>query len=226
MSVSLSIIFGVVPEAISAWKPGDRAARDGDEHEREQRPGDDRPAAADELARTPASEHRVDDDDADDEQRDRADLHERAEVVARAEQQPDRQHRRDEAVGGQREDQLVSARTRSTAPNDEAASGLPRTTARSAATTPMIVASAILPLRQPVHVEAHEERERDRHADRERAPRALGQRVDDGEAEAGERDDDDEQDGDGGGRRRRPGRSRCARCRRASGRRAASRPRG
>ena len=34
-------------------------------------------------------------------------------------------------------------------------------------------------------------------ADRERAPRAVCQRVDDGEAEAGERDDDDEEDGDG-----------------------------
>ena len=55
------------------------------------------------------------------------------------------------------------------------------------------------PLAEAVHVEAHEQRERDRHADGERAPGALLQRVDDREAEAGERDDDDEEDGDGGG---------------------------
>ena len=49
---------------------------------------------------------------------------------------------------------------------------------------------------------ADEQRERDRHADRERAPRAVLERVDDGEAEPGERDDDDEEDGDRGGRAR------------------------
>ena len=66
--------------------------------------------------------------------------------------------------------------------------------------TPMIVASRIWPFRtlnmwKPISIA-----ERNRHADRERAPRALGERVDDREAEAGERDDDDEEDGDGGGR--------------------------
>ena len=65
--------------------------------------------------------------------------------------------------------------------------------------TPTMVASRMLPWPPLEHVEAHEDRERDRHADRERAPRALGQRVDDGEAEAGERDGRHEQDGDAGG---------------------------
>ena len=40
---------------------------------------------------------------------------------------------------------------------------------------------------------------RDGRADGERAPGALGQRVDDGQAETGERDDQDEEDGDDGG---------------------------
>ena len=50
-----------------------------------------------------------------------------------------------------------------------------------------------------IHVEAHEDRERDRHGDGERAPGAFGQRVDDDDAEAGDGDDDDEEDGDGAG---------------------------
>ena len=57
---------------------GDRAARDGDEHERKERARHDRAAAAGELRERRHLEHRVDDDHADDEQRDRADLHERA----------------------------------------------------------------------------------------------------------------------------------------------------
>ena len=48
---------------------GDRAAGDGDEDEREQRAGDDRPAAADELREGRRLELRVDDDDADDQER-------------------------------------------------------------------------------------------------------------------------------------------------------------
>ena len=63
--------------------------------------------------------------------------------------------------------------------------------------TPIVVASAMRPCAEAIHVQAHEERERDRHADREDAPRALLERVDDDEAEPGERDDDDEEDGDG-----------------------------
>ena len=49
MSLSLSTIFGVVPDEMSAVEAGDRAAGDRDEHEGEQRAGDDRAAAADVL---------------------------------------------------------------------------------------------------------------------------------------------------------------------------------
>ena len=84
-------------------------------------------------------------------------------------------------------------------PNDDSATCLPRMTHRSIsddADDGRFLDLALAPLE---HVEAHEDRERDRHADREHAPRALGQRVDDDEAEAGERDDEDEEDRDGGG---------------------------
>ena len=64
MSDSLSIIFGVVPDDDQRVEARDRAARDGDEREREQRAGNDRAAAADELAERRHLECRVDDDDA------------------------------------------------------------------------------------------------------------------------------------------------------------------
>ena len=44
------------------------------------------------------------------------------------------------------------------------------------------------------NVEAHEQRERDGRENGERRPRAFRQRVDDDDAEAGERDDEDEED--------------------------------
>ena len=54
-------------------------------------------------------------------------------------------------------------------------------------------------LPEPVHVKAHEQRERNRDADRERAPGALLQGIDDSEAEPGQRDHDHEQDRDARG---------------------------
>ena len=65
--------------------------------------------------------------------------------------------------------------------------------------TPMMVASLIWPFRHPNMWKPMRIAERNGRADGERAPRALGQRVDDGEAEAGERDDEDEEDGDDAG---------------------------
>ena len=48
---------------------GNRAAGDRDEHEREERPGNDRAAAADELGERRRLQLGVDDDDADDQER-------------------------------------------------------------------------------------------------------------------------------------------------------------
>ncbi len=50
-----------------------------------------------------------------------------------------------------------------------------------------------------LHVEAHEHRDRDRRPDRERAPWALPQRVDDDEREHGDQDDHDREHADQGG---------------------------
>ena len=63
-------------------------------------PGMIGPAAAGELRDRRRVDVRRHDDGADDQRGDRAELHVRREVVARAEQHPDRQHRGDEAVDG------------------------------------------------------------------------------------------------------------------------------
>ena len=82
---------------------GDRAAGDRDEAEREDLAGEDRAGAVDEARQRPAagssgSMTTMPTASA----RDRAELDERREIVARREQQPDRQHRRGEAVDDDR----------------------------------------------------------------------------------------------------------------------------
>ena len=60
----------------------------------------------------------------------------------------------------------------------------------------MMVASVDLALAPHIHPHAHEHAERNGHGDGERAPHAVGQRVDERDAEAGERDDQDQDDRD------------------------------
>ena len=98
MSDSLSIIFGVVPDAISAWNPEIAPHAIVMNTKGKTGPGMIGPPPPANWRERRHLQLRVDDDDADDEQRDGADLHVRAEVVARAEQHPDRQHRGDEPV--------------------------------------------------------------------------------------------------------------------------------
>jgi len=69
-------------------------------------------------------------------------------------------------------------------PIDEAATGLPRITDRKSPITPMMVASAIRPSRNR-YIEAHEQGQRNRHADGEGAPGAFLEGVDHGQAQPG-----------------------------------------
>ena len=71
---------------------GDGATGDGDEQEREQAAGAYRPGAVDELGQRRHLQVGLDDDDADRQCQDGADLEEGGEVVARRQQQPHRQH--------------------------------------------------------------------------------------------------------------------------------------
>ena len=110
-------------------------------------PGNDRAAAADELRERRRLQLGVHDDDAERRNSDRADLHVGAEVVARRQQHPDRQHRRGESVDAHRERDLVLRQHEPVAERrfgdvlaeDDAEQHQPM--------TPMIVASLICPLR-------------------------------------------------------------------------------
>ena len=79
-------------------EPGNRAASDGDEQEGEQAARPDRAAAVHELRDRRHLQFRLHDQDAHREQRHRADLKEGRQVVARREQQPDRQDGRHKSV--------------------------------------------------------------------------------------------------------------------------------
>ena len=82
--------------------------------------------------------------------------------------------------------------------HDDIATGRPTMTASARPMRPITVASPTCPGPELVHVQTHEQRERNRDGDREHAPRALGERIDERESDPGERDDDDEEDGDAG----------------------------
>ena len=99
---SFSIIFGVVPEAISAWKPDSAPQAIVMNTNGNSEPANTGPVAVEaNFGDRLVLQHRQRHDDADREQHDRADLHERRQVVARRQQHPHRQHRGDEAVADQ-----------------------------------------------------------------------------------------------------------------------------
>ena len=81
-------------------------------------------------------------------------------------------------------------------PNDDSAKFLPKTTRQQHQRDADDGRFLDVPLAPHEHVEAHEDGDGNRRADREHAPGAFRQRVDDDEAEAGEGDDQDEEDRD------------------------------
>ena len=176
---------------------GQRAARDRDEQEREQRTREDGTVAVLAERRDRGDvDRRTRDDDAEREQDDRADLHERRQIVTRREQQPDRQDGRgepvdDEAPGErrrrQREHVLAPGRLGDPAAGDDREQQEHDADERHLGDRPRT---------QEAQVAAHEQGDRDRHRDREHTPRRLGERVDDDEAEHRDEDDHDRHDGE------------------------------
>ena len=108
MSLSLSTILGVVPDETSEWNPEIAPHMMQMKTKGKIGPSKYGPPPCEDVVDHRRLELRVGHDHADDQQRDRADLEEARQVVARAEQQPDRQHRRDEAVGGDGADGLIA----------------------------------------------------------------------------------------------------------------------
>ena len=177
----------------------DGAARDRDEDEREEGARHERPAAGRESADGRRLHLGADEEHRDDDEGDRSDLHVARQVVAGTEQHPHGQDRREEPVGRDRgrerrlreREEVRRARPRM-ARREESAEDDTRHEQRHA--DGRRLAHAARP--DPVHVEAHQQRDGDRRGDRERPPGALGERLDDDEPEDRERDDDDEEDRD------------------------------
>ena len=100
--LSFSSSFGVVPDEISEWNPDSAPHAIVMNRNGNSEPANTGPLPADRERRHGGRLHLgLRDQDADGEQDDRADLHERRQVVARGEQQPHRQHGRREAVDDQ-----------------------------------------------------------------------------------------------------------------------------
>ena len=177
-------------------EPRDCAARNRDERKRKQLACEDGTRPIDELGHGRHAQRRKHEQDRHAQYEDRADFHERRQVVARRQEQPDRQDRRDEAVDNYRPCE-VRARPRE--------GGRPRRTLGD----PLAAHErgkqqrdshhrglGDLPWPDVVHPKAHEQGDRDRARDSEKAPRAVAQRVDDDEREHGEQDDHDRKDRD------------------------------
>src|SRR5947208_145384 len=77
---------------------GNRSARNRDEQEREHAAGPNRPGAVDELGHSRHLQIRTNDDDADSQERDGANLEKRRQIIARCQQQPYWEHGGDEAI--------------------------------------------------------------------------------------------------------------------------------
>ena len=171
----------------------DRTAGDRDEDEREELPGEDRPRAVDEARHRRHLERRQDDDDAERQGGDDPDLDEGAQVVARREQQPDREYGGDEAVGdhhqGDRWPVKGEDRGEGRVLGDPAA-GVQRhheqqETHRAGLEHPVRA--------QPAQVDAHQECDRDREAEGNDSPGARLERV---HHDEGQHRDEDHHDAD------------------------------
>ena len=183
---------------------GHRTAGDGDEQEREQAAGPDRPAAVHEAGNRGHLQIGTHDDDGDREHQDGADLQEGGQVVARCQQQPDRQHRGDEAVADddqrQRGAGQVEPRRQFRRLGDGLAIDQRPQQQRGAEQRHLTDARRT----DEAAVDAHDQRDRDGAEHGEGPPRAALQCVHHHQRQHGKNDDADQQDantGDGAGDR-------------------------
>ena len=144
---SFSIIFGVVPEAISAWKPDSAPQAIVMNTNGNSEPANTGPVAVvrrtsvtasfcitGSVTRMPIGE-----------QHDRADLHEGRQVVARGQQHPHRQDGGDEAVGDQAEDERLGLEREGVGEARVLHRRRRATIASSSSVTPIAVASSTRP---------------------------------------------------------------------------------
>ena len=170
-SRSRSSSLGVVPDAMSAWNPLMEPHAMVMNAKGKSAPAKIGPGAVGEPRERGHLQRRQRDEDADRERDDDADLHERGEIVARREQQPHREHGRREAVRHHEERERPAAqreRRRQRRLLGDPASRVQRDDEQHDADRARLE-HASGP--DPAHVETHEHRDRDRQADRHRAPR-------------------------------------------------------
>ena len=179
---------------------GDRAAGDRDEREREQLAREHRTFAGGRKRRERRhAERRQDDQNRDGQHEHCRDLQERREIVARAQEYPDRQHRRDEPVRdqhpGDRRAALNEGRGERWVARDAAAADQCANQQHGAHYGSL--ADPSWP--PPLHPRAHEQGDGNRTGDRKQSPRRRPQRVHHDERQHREEDDHDREYGDHGG---------------------------
>jgi hypothetical protein len=170
-----------------------RAARDRDEEKREQVARPDGAGAVDELRERRHLQLGRNDQNADRKAENRADLEERREIVARREQEPHRQHRRDEAVADQDPGELRAGEREHRRERRGFADVLAVHDREHQAEEADDRHLADLARTDVARVHAHEDRDRYRRGDGERAPRRAGQRLHDDQREHRENDHHDEE---------------------------------
>ena len=171
---------------------GDRAACDGDEREREHFAAEDRTHAVGELGQRRHQRGRMQRDDAERERHDRSDFDERRKIVARREQQPDRQHRGEEAVRDypNRQRRRFHHEVVPDAPALDVAPAEYREQDEADAERRALDEAARPQMR---HVDADEHRDRHGGRDGRGRPRAMLHRVDHDQAEHRDQDHHDHQ---------------------------------
>jgi hypothetical protein len=169
----------------------DRAAGDGDEQEREQRARPDGPSAVHEPRHRWHLEVWRNEQNAEREGSNRSDLEKGREIVARGQEQPHWQDRGDETVGNQHPAELCARKGKGGTPGRALGDVLAEHDRQHQEHETNGGNLADGPGPDVTGVEAHEDRNRDRRRDRERAPRALGQGLDDNERQHGQDDDHD-----------------------------------
>ena len=193
MCDSRSTIFGVVPDEMSEWNPDTAPHAIVMNRNGNSGPENTGPGAVDEARGCRHRERRGDDVNADRQCDNRADLEERAQVVARCEHQPDRKAGRDGAVEDDRPRELGALPREHRPPRRALRHGLPDEDRGEQQDDAEDRRFADAPRTDDAHVDAHRQRDGDRRRDGEKTPRAVRQRLDDDQREHGKDDDHDRQ---------------------------------
>lgn len=180
-----------------AVETGDSTAGDGDEDVRQNRTGDDRAAARDELGHSRHLDHRTDDDDTEGQGADGTDFHVRREVVTRCQEQPYRKGSCDETVNDEGDGNALGVNGEERCQCRRSRYGRPENDGEKRKSDTDDGTFFDVARTQELHVNADEDSDRNGHADRESTPGAVVKGIDDDDGHTGHSQDVEEQDGEG-----------------------------